>query len=160
MQDHLLKWFIMGGNKPMTTPFDPGIDLEADGSEETATLVKDKKLQSRAEECILLGFQEGLKAYSLWNLNREKIIVSKDVVFKEDVFSFKDSISRTNEMHEEHEILNVEAEDGIFNLGEEIQEELSEKNPDELTEQVRNGVRDPCVETGEEDNISESDTSY
>lgn len=53
--------------------------------------VKQNKLEPRAKRCLMLGYQEGVKAYRLWCLEQEGqgIIVSRDVTFNEEEMSFK-----------------------------------------------------------------------
>ncbi|KAI7815493.1 Retrovirus-related Pol polyprotein, partial [Rhyzopertha dominica] len=48
-----------------------------------------RKLDAKAIECINLGFQDNMKGHRLWDLNRRKIILSRDVIFEEDNFPFK-----------------------------------------------------------------------
>lgn len=51
-------------------------------------LVKDDKFSSRADACVMMGYSLTQKGYHLYNLNLKKFIVSRDVVFKENVFPF------------------------------------------------------------------------
>ncbi|WJZ92508.1 hypothetical protein VitviT2T_011498 [Vitis vinifera] len=45
---------------------------------------KRKKLDDKSFQCVLLGVSEESKAYRLYDLVSKKIVVSRDVVFKED----------------------------------------------------------------------------
>lgn len=47
------------------------------------------KLGPRATECVMIGYQDGSKAYRLWDIKNSRIIISRDVVFREDKFPFK-----------------------------------------------------------------------
>lgn len=48
------------------------------------------KLDSKVEECILIGYAEDTKdGYRLWSEERQCIIIRRDVVFNESVFPFK-----------------------------------------------------------------------
>ncbi|KAG8237044.1 hypothetical protein J437_LFUL016110 [Ladona fulva] len=51
--------------------------------------VKEGKFSPRAKECVMLGYQEGIKGYRLWSLKEQKVIISRDVLFREDVFPYK-----------------------------------------------------------------------
>lgn len=57
----------------------------------TYAYVKQNKLEPRAKKCVLLGYQENVKAYRFWSLDKEgqKIIVSRDVTFSEAEMPFK-----------------------------------------------------------------------
>ena len=43
-----------------------------------------RKLDDKSEKCIFIGYDEPSKAYRLFNPITKKVIVSRDVVFKED----------------------------------------------------------------------------
>lgn len=43
-----------------------------------------QKLDSRSLECTFLGYSTVSKAYQLWSYEKENVIVSRDVIFKED----------------------------------------------------------------------------
>jgi len=49
---------------------------------------KRTKLDSKYEKCIFIGYKDGLKGYKLWNPVTQKVVYSRDVVFREvkDVF--------------------------------------------------------------------------
>ncbi|KAL4554948.1 hypothetical protein LXL04_037557 [Taraxacum kok-saghyz] len=50
------------------------------------------KLESRAAMCCFIGNNQGQKAYKLYDLNEKKNIMSRDVVFYETLFPFKNNI--------------------------------------------------------------------
>lgn len=66
------------------------------------------KLDARAEECIFVGHERGMKGFRLWSLNRQKILVARDVVFEETCFPFLNKI--TQEVTENPEELRIEDE--------------------------------------------------
>ncbi|KAL4309905.1 hypothetical protein GQ457_01G055140 [Hibiscus cannabinus] len=47
------------------------------------------KLNSRAVKCVLIGYPKNIKGYRLFNLETQTIFVSRDVVFVENIFPFK-----------------------------------------------------------------------
>lgn len=54
------------------------------------TNTKDK-FQPRAVKCVFIGYSFGQKGYKLYNLDTHKVFVSRDVIFREDVFPFNTS---------------------------------------------------------------------
>ena len=44
-----------------------------------------KKLDDRSKPMVYLGVEEGSKAYRLYDPNTRRIVVSRDVIFEEDV---------------------------------------------------------------------------
>lgn len=43
-----------------------------------------QNLESKARECLFVGYYTTAKAYRLWCLNKHKIIISRDVIFDEE----------------------------------------------------------------------------
>jgi hypothetical protein len=41
------------------------------------------KMDKKAEKCIFIGYKDGLKGYKLWNPKTNKVVYSRDVVFRE-----------------------------------------------------------------------------
>lgn len=52
-------------------------------------LVKHDKFSPRADACVMMGYLATQKGYILYNMTHKKFIVSRDVIFKENVFPFK-----------------------------------------------------------------------
>jgi len=44
------------------------------------------KIDDNGEKCVFLCFSVCLKAYKLYNPNTKKIIISRDVIFNEEIF--------------------------------------------------------------------------
>ena len=63
--------------------------LRVFGCQAWAMTDETKKLGARAEECVFLGYPEGIKGYRLWSLKDKRVIVTRDVIFHEDAFPFK-----------------------------------------------------------------------
>ncbi|KAL2252169.1 UNVERIFIED_CONTAM: Retrovirus-related Pol polyprotein from transposon RE1 [Sesamum indicum] len=56
----------------------------------TNILPHKSKFDSRATKCIFLGYALNQKGYKLYDLNKKVVFVSRDVVFKEDIFPYTD----------------------------------------------------------------------
>lgn len=52
------------------------------------------KCSSSSEKCILLGYANSRKGYRLFSIDSNKVIVSRDVKFYENVFPFKMSLNK------------------------------------------------------------------
>jgi len=55
-----------------------------------------KKLDSKARECIFVGYCSTAKAYRLWCPRKKQIIVARDVIFDEDTTSHFSSLSQSS----------------------------------------------------------------
>jgi len=58
------------------------------------------KLSSRADKCVFLGYSNEKNGYKMFSLDTKSVFFSRDVIFYENVFPFKEeNIFRTfNEM--------------------------------------------------------------
>ncbi|KAJ8895726.1 hypothetical protein PR048_001064 [Dryococelus australis] len=67
------------------------------------------KFSSRVDECVFLGFQEGIKGFRLWRLSDKKIIVSTEMRFYEHVFPFKTPGTAKPLVHEQENVVEIPA---------------------------------------------------
>ncbi|KAL2933517.1 Retrovirus-related Pol polyprotein from transposon TNT 1-94 [Bienertia sinuspersici] len=74
--------------------------------------IKDK-FDPRGRKCILIGFPFGQKAYKLYDLDTKQVFISRDVIFYESIFPFKNSeIDKNNiEYHNQPNIISFGEED-------------------------------------------------
>lgn len=71
------------------------------------------KLDFKSEKCVLLGYS--FTGYRLWNISKEKIVVSRNVIFNENELYFKSlnksvDCKENKETLEEEETVNTETE--------------------------------------------------
>lgn len=55
---------------------------------------RENKFSFRFDTCIFLGYSIKNKGYLCFNLENEKIIISRDVIFHEDVFSIAREVGK------------------------------------------------------------------
>jgi hypothetical protein len=41
------------------------------------------KIDKKVEQCIFIGYKDGLKGYKIWNTKKKNVVYSQDVVFRE-----------------------------------------------------------------------------
>ena len=76
---------LLTGNKPMVG------HLKVFGCAAYCHVPNDeqRKLDSKSRKCIFLGYSENQKGYRLYDLERKRIVNSRDVVFNETAYGFE-----------------------------------------------------------------------
>lgn len=58
------------------------------------------KFETRAHKCVFIGFTPRQKGFKLYNLDTRHVMMSRDVVFYENVFPFKEPTEQMTENNE------------------------------------------------------------
>ncbi|GJV18875.1 ribonuclease H-like domain-containing protein [Tanacetum coccineum] len=84
---------VLNGKSPFSLIYDrePNLShLRSFGCLCFATVVKGSdKFSHRSENCILIGYASGKKAYKLFSLENRNVLYSRDVTFYETIFPYK-----------------------------------------------------------------------
>ena len=98
-----------------------------------ANVAKDErqKFDAKARKCIMLGYGTETKAYRLYDIERERVILSRDVVFNETRTGFeKESVNKDSDIeYVQLECSNEEQNNESFHEEEE-QESPQVEEPD------------------------------
>ena len=67
----------------------------------TTSSVQRTKFSSRARKCVFLGYKDGVKGFTLFDMSHKNIFVTRDVIFYENHFPFyKDTIDTNLYIHD------------------------------------------------------------
>lgn len=124
--------------------------LRVFGCQAWSVNVKNTKLSSRAEKCIFIGYPKGVKGYKLYSLERKIVLISRDVIFEENIFPYKNKLKKSLDNKNKENVViisdttddeevngNLVHFDQVFNLDENNEEandeesEISDENPEE-----------------------------
>lgn len=100
-----------------------------------------------------LGFQENVKGYRLWDIHERKIIVSRDIVFEEENFPYKNKIST-----EENKLLQSKEVEVELNNDEMAEEEI--ELPDiqlNIQENIEDNIIQEVLQDAENEEIREAE---
>ena len=97
------------------------------------------KFEARSTKCIFLGYADEAKAFRLWNPNKRKIIISRDVSFLKNIECHNDETENEHEQFK-YELINQKLDE---ETAEEIQEQ--EHDDDENLDQNENSGQDRSV---------------
>ncbi|UYV61701.1 hypothetical protein LAZ67_1005991, partial [Cordylochernes scorpioides] len=94
------------------------------------------KFSPKAKECVLIGYPEGTKGYKVWDFRNDKIYVTRNVRFSEDIFPCKKPNDPTKSFELDQFSTTLEEEDFYEEqLIHQREEDLQTKNPQPSTEE-------------------------
>ncbi|GJT22442.1 copia protein [Tanacetum coccineum] len=69
------------------------------GVKSSASREHANKFENRGVKCVLIGYPVNQKGYKLYNWETKEVFLSRDVVFEENVFPFKQPITPSNDQN-------------------------------------------------------------
>lgn len=115
------------------------------------------KLGRRSQECVFVGYPEGIKGYKLWNVEDDKFFVSRNVKFDETVFPFSRNQSE-NQTEEKNELIFSLDDKGLevnIDTCEDPRDDIAEDTPLEPSVRKSEAPGD-CIESDEETSTEKS----
>ena len=103
------------------------------------------KFSPRAEACVLLGYSATQKGYIVYSLNAKRLLVSRDVIFKEGIFPFaaqKEKFHRpiflANDLILDEERVDLEIDDNAHDDNDNIEEAQGGADAQNISDNVVN----------------------
>jgi len=122
-----------------------------------STLESNKnKLSTRARKGVFLGYKHSIKGYIVLDIHTREIFISRNVIFYEDVFPYKDPDNKTEIYHEEENESNCSRdflnEHINTNIGSQAFDDYNNNNQAQMpefmqSEGVLNNIIDVPIET-------------
>ncbi|UYV69112.1 hypothetical protein LAZ67_6002474, partial [Cordylochernes scorpioides] len=89
------------------------------------------KFDSRSRECVLIGYPEGVKGYKVWDIRNNKVFVTRNVRFREDVFPTKKVDKQISHETDFFQVLNNNFEEDYESVNEEETKFVERNQKDE-----------------------------
>ncbi|UYV70600.1 hypothetical protein LAZ67_7003638, partial [Cordylochernes scorpioides] len=90
------------------------------------------KFSPKAKECVLIGYPEGTKGYKVWDFRNDKIYVTRNVRFSEDIFPCKKPNDPTKSFELDQFSITLEEEDfyeeQLIHQREDLQTKMNDRN--------------------------------
>ncbi|UYV75791.1 hypothetical protein LAZ67_13001370 [Cordylochernes scorpioides] len=107
------------------------------------------KFSPKAKECVLIGYPEGTKGYKVWDFRNDKIYVTRNVRFSEDIFPCKKPNDPTKSFELDQFSTALEEEDFY-------EEQLVHQREEDLQTKVKFGSANRSEQETNKDERSQS----
>ncbi|UYV65858.1 hypothetical protein LAZ67_3005722 [Cordylochernes scorpioides] len=97
------------------------------------------KFDSRSRECVLIGFPEGVKGYKVWDTRNNKVFVTRNVRFREDVFPAKKVDKQISHETDFFQVLHNNFEEDYESVNEEETKFVERNQKDEELKKEEEG---------------------